>query len=120
MSEGKVSRRGWIKYAGAGVVVVAAAAGAGYYATQPKPTPTPTVTTPTPTTPTPTPTPTKAPVTLTHWHPAHGDVHAVLDPLVPKKYPWITPKGVDLSIGDMYDKLVTSFAAGSGAPDLFA
>ena len=51
--EKKVSRRGWIKYAGAGVVVVAAAAGAGYYATQPKPTPT----TPTPTTPTPTPTP---------------------------------------------------------------
>jgi branched-chain amino acid transport system substrate-binding protein len=51
--EKKVSRRGWIKYAGAGVVVVAAAAGAGYYATQPKPTPT----TPTPTTPTPTPSP---------------------------------------------------------------
>ncbi|MEM2840555.1 MAG: ABC transporter substrate-binding protein [Candidatus Bathyarchaeia archaeon] len=54
----KVSRRGWIKYAGAGVVVVAAAAGAGYYATQPKPTPTPTLT---PTTPTPTPTTTPTP-----------------------------------------------------------
>jgi ABC-type glycerol-3-phosphate transport system substrate-binding protein len=120
LSEEKVSRRGWIKYAGAGVVVVAAAAGAGYYATQPKPTPTPTPTTPTPKPTTPTPTPTKTPVTLTHWHPAHGDVHAVLDPLISKKYPWITPKGVDLSIGDMYDKLVTSFAAGSGAPDLFA
>jgi len=59
--EKKVSRRKWIKYAGAGVVVAAAAAGAGYYATQPKPavpTPTPTVTP----TPTPTPTPTKTPV----------------------------------------------------------
>jgi len=65
--EKKVSRRGWIKYAGAGVVVVAAAAGAGYYATQPKPTPTPT---PTPTTPTPTtPTPTTPTLTqLTWWH----------------------------------------------------
>ncbi|MBS7618379.1 extracellular solute-binding protein, partial [Candidatus Bathyarchaeota archaeon] len=58
--EKKVSRRGWIKYAGAGVVVVAAAAGAGYYATQPKPTPTPITPTPTPTTPKPT-TPTPAP-----------------------------------------------------------
>lgn len=58
MSEEKVSRRSWVKYAGAGVVVVAAAAGAGYYATLPKPTPTPTPTTPQPTTPTPTPKPT--------------------------------------------------------------
>ncbi|MBS7650926.1 MAG: amino acid ABC transporter substrate-binding protein [Candidatus Bathyarchaeia archaeon] len=55
--EKKVSRRSWMKYAGAGVVVVAAAAGAGYYATQPKPTPTPTPTTPTPTPTTPTPSP---------------------------------------------------------------
>ncbi len=40
MSEEKkeISRRSWIKYAGAGVVV-AAVAGAGYYATQPKPKP---------------------------------------------------------------------------------
>jgi branched-chain amino acid transport system substrate-binding protein len=58
LSEEKVSRRSWVKYAGAGVVVVAAAAGAGYYATLPKPTPTPTPTTPQPTTPTPTPKPT--------------------------------------------------------------
>ncbi|MEM3429457.1 MAG: ABC transporter substrate-binding protein [Candidatus Bathyarchaeia archaeon] len=57
--EKKVSRRSWMKYAGAGVVVVAAAAGAGYYATQPKPTPTPTPTTPTPTPTTPTPAPAK-------------------------------------------------------------
>jgi len=55
--EKKVSRRGWLKYAGAGVVVVAAA-GAGYYATQPRPTPGPTITTPTPTTPGPTTVPT--------------------------------------------------------------
>ncbi|MGQ9543508.1 MAG: ABC transporter substrate-binding protein [Candidatus Bathyarchaeia archaeon] len=64
--ERKVSRRGWIKYAGAGVVVVAAAAaGAGYYATQP--TPKPTTPTPTPTTPTPTPTTTPTAKVLKVW-----------------------------------------------------
>jgi branched-chain amino acid transport system substrate-binding protein len=62
--EKKVSRRGWIKYAGAGVVVVAAAAGAGYYATQPKPTPTPIPTTPIPTPTTPTPKPKGPPIKI--------------------------------------------------------
>jgi hypothetical protein len=35
--EEKVSRRGYVKYAAAGVVVVAVAAGGAYYATRPKP-----------------------------------------------------------------------------------
>ncbi|MEM2902673.1 MAG: extracellular solute-binding protein [Candidatus Bathyarchaeia archaeon] len=46
MSEEKVSRRRYVKYAAAGVVVVAVAGAGAYYATRPKPTPTPT---PTPT-----------------------------------------------------------------------
>jgi ABC-type glycerol-3-phosphate transport system substrate-binding protein len=79
----------------------------------------PTVTVTTTPTPTITTTPTKK-VTLTHWHPAHTDVHKVLDPAFMQKYPWIEVKAVDLAIGDLYDKLVASFAAGSGAPDLFA
>jgi multiple sugar transport system substrate-binding protein len=77
LSEEKVSRRSWVKYAGAGVVVVAAAAGAGYYATLPKPTPTPTPTTPTPTPTTPTPTPT-TPAEVKRltilWHNVHRQV----------------------------------------------
>lgn len=43
MSEEKVSRRGYIKYAGAGVVVVAVAAAGAYYATKPTEVPTSTV-----------------------------------------------------------------------------
>jgi multiple sugar transport system substrate-binding protein len=60
--EEKVSRRGYVKYAGAGIVVVAVAGAGAYYATRPPATPTPTVMpteepTPTPTEkPTPTPT----------------------------------------------------------------
>jgi len=62
MSKKDVSRRGYVKYAAAGVVVVGVAAAGGYYATRPPaptPTPTPTVKpTATPTVkPTPTPTP---------------------------------------------------------------
>lgn len=63
MSEKKVSRRGYVKYAAAGVVVVAGAAAGAYYATRkpaPTPTPTPTVVTPT-ATPTAKPTPTPKP-----------------------------------------------------------
>ncbi len=60
MAGEKVDRRGYVKYAAAGVVVVAVAGAGAYYATRPGPpptTPTPTVT---PTEkPTPTPTPTK-------------------------------------------------------------
>jgi ABC-type glycerol-3-phosphate transport system substrate-binding protein len=57
--EGKVSRRKYVAYAGAGVVVIAAAAAGGYYYTRkPAPTPTPTEkpteTKPKPTTPKPT------------------------------------------------------------------
>jgi spermidine/putrescine transport system substrate-binding protein len=37
MTEGEVSRRNYVKYAGAGVVVVAVAAAGGYYATRPGP-----------------------------------------------------------------------------------
>jgi urea transport system substrate-binding protein len=73
--EEKVSRRGYVKYAAAGVVVVAAAAGGAYYATRPKPpTPTP-MPTPTPTvTPTakPTPTPTVEKVKIGFMAPLTG------------------------------------------------
>jgi len=73
MSEEKVSRRRYIKYAGAGAVVVAAATGA-YLLTRPAPTPTPTQTqtstrTPTPTltlTPTISPTLTPSPTGKSH------------------------------------------------------
>ena len=66
MTEEKISRRNYAKYAGAGVVVVAVAGIGAYYATRkgptPTPTPTPPVTTPATTTPTPKPTPTPTPV----------------------------------------------------------
>ncbi|MBS7649732.1 MAG: extracellular solute-binding protein [Candidatus Bathyarchaeia archaeon] len=95
--EKKVSRRSWVKYAGAGVVVVAAAAGAGYYATQPKPTPTPTPTTPTPTTPTPTPTPTPGrrkirALYMSTYAPALNDW------LKARTYEWAAKKGVDVEM----------------------
>jgi len=69
MSEEKVSRRGYVKYAAAGVIVVAVAGAGAYYATRPKPTPTPTPTTTiTPTVkPTPTPTPTPAKIEEIEW-----------------------------------------------------
>ncbi len=41
----KVDRRGYMKYAAAGVIVVAVAAAGGYYLIKPKPTPTSTITT---------------------------------------------------------------------------
>ncbi|MEM2901765.1 MAG: hypothetical protein QXO32_03415 [Candidatus Bathyarchaeia archaeon] len=80
--EEKVSRRGYVKYAAAGVVVVGVAAAGAYYATRPRPTPTPTPTltptptpTPTPTVkPTPTPSPTAPPVSLKLvWYVAYPD-----------------------------------------------
>lgn len=45
MPNEKVTRRGYVKYAGAGIVIVAGAAAGAYYATRPGPTPTPTPTT---------------------------------------------------------------------------
>jgi hypothetical protein len=60
MSQEKVSRRGYAKYAGAGIVVIAVAGAGAYYATRPGPSPTPTATTPGPTTAKPTPTKTEA------------------------------------------------------------
>ncbi|MEM2910870.1 MAG: extracellular solute-binding protein [Nitrososphaerota archaeon] len=81
MSEEKVSRRGYVKYAAAGIVVVAAAAGGAYYATRPKPTPTPTPK-PTPTpivtpTPTPTPKPTPTEIVVKGATPAERALNAV-------------------------------------------
>jgi ABC-type glycerol-3-phosphate transport system substrate-binding protein len=61
MSEKKMPRRSYVKYAGAGIVVVAAAGAGAYYATRPKPTPTTTPTTVAPTTVAPT---TVAPTTV--------------------------------------------------------
>jgi ABC-type glycerol-3-phosphate transport system substrate-binding protein len=85
----KVSRRRYIKYAGAGVVVVAVAGAGAYYATRPGPTPAPTPTTltpaPTPTTLTPAPTPT----TLT---PAPT-------PTAKGEYPWRPEKPVTIKVG---------------------
>jgi len=44
LSEKTVSRRGYVKYAGAGIVIVAGAAAGAYYATRPPPTPAETTT----------------------------------------------------------------------------
>lgn len=75
MTEKKVSRRSYVKYAGAGVVIVAGAAAGAYYATRPKPTPSPTPKpTPSPTpTPgvTPTPKPTPSPTVNPYIQAAH-------------------------------------------------
>jgi ABC-type sugar transport system substrate-binding protein len=63
MSEEKVSRRGYAKYAGAGIVVIAVAGAGAYYATRPGPSPSPTKTTAAPTTAKPTKTVEPTPIT---------------------------------------------------------
>ncbi|MBS7626169.1 extracellular solute-binding protein [Candidatus Bathyarchaeota archaeon] len=110
MTGEKVSRRKWVKYAGAGVVV-AAIAGAGYYATQPKPvTITPTAT---PTTPTATPTPTPKPMEMTYYSWAYApEIHQEHLDWFMQAYPNIKVSYVNLPAAQYSALMLPKFVAG--------
>ncbi|MEM3382287.1 MAG: extracellular solute-binding protein [Candidatus Bathyarchaeia archaeon] len=119
--EKSISRRSWVKYAGAGVVAVAVAGG-GYYLYQTsKPTPTPSPTTPTPT---PTPTPTKKPyegITIRVSGIPGGIITQPFKAAADRGWSQATGAKVDITeipLGDYYPKLMAEFIAQSGAYDI--
>ena len=118
MSEKKVSRRNFVKYAGAGAAVVAAAAAGAYYLTTPPPAPpTPTTTTAVETTPPP------SPVTLELWTSFAGEkpqeeFFDVFRETVSKQYPHVSLKVTHYTGTDFLPKLTAAMGAGS-PPDLF-
>jgi len=117
LSQEKVSRRSYLKYAGAAVAVGAVAA-AGYGISQYKP-PAPTTPTPTPTTPTPTPTPSPSPgrrklrvLYQSTYAPALNDW------LKSRTYEWAAKKGVDIDMGvASYTEILPKILTGVEAKD---
>jgi ABC-type glycerol-3-phosphate transport system substrate-binding protein len=136
VSKGKeISRRSYLKYAGAGVVVVAVAGAGAYYATQPTaPPPTPTSTTSAPAvTSTVVPTPTtesfieksrkRGPVKLVFAVVSGPRFEFAVRPIIDsfkKEYPWID---VELDVASMgehsFVKVPTELASRQGNIDLF-
>ncbi|MEM2902517.1 MAG: extracellular solute-binding protein [Candidatus Bathyarchaeia archaeon] len=102
--EEKVSRRGYVKYAAAGVVVVAVAAGGAYYATRPKP---------------------PSPVTLNFYTTGHSGFYYDVGytgwkPIenYMKQNPHIKINVLVDSFFDVYTKEASTFAAGTYAWDV--
>lgn len=82
----RVSRRGYLKYAGAGVIVVAGAAAGAYYATTPGPTPTTTATT-----------------TAISTHTWTGTPSEDIKPFLEANIDWRQFEGDEITVGLMYE-----------------
>ena len=121
---GKVSRRGYVKYAGAGIVVVAVAGAGAYYGTRPQApaTPTPTEVKPTKTEAKPTATPKpegKRTVTVVTDMGVMEEMWMSYDPQIIEE----TGIGIDIvatTWGTQYAKVMEDFVTKTGAYDIIA